>query len=276
MGNRRRDDMAVSAAPRNLPSILLTAIPKSGGLFIRTVLAQSLRLEEVGIDSGHFPYSIIMPKPVVEFLNGGQICHNHIDASAANLWYLRQTGIKLVVHLRDPRPALLSWLHHINTAEAEVRQNPKLLWMHPVIDFGPSYFDLPMTARLDLIIEHYGPVFVGWIEDWLKAESAGGLDMLVTTYEQFLADRSAFMARILNFYGIPADQYEDKFAWVWDRRAEYNYRRGDNNEWRTVFTGKQQRDINSMIPRELAERFGWSLGSRWSRVFPFRHGGGSA
>ena len=251
--------MVIAATPPNLPSILLVAIPKSGGMFIRTVLAQSLQLQEVGIDSGHFPYGIIMPKPMVEFLKGGQICHNHIDASAANLWYLRHTGSKLILHLRDPRPALLSWLHHINTAEAGARQDPKLLWMHPVIDLGPSYFDLPLAARLQLLIENYGPIFVGWIEAWLKAESAGDLDMLVTTYEQFLGDRAAFMERILNFCGIPADQYEDKFAWVWEHRAEYNYRHGDNNEWRTVFTRQQQRDINSMIPSDLAERFGWSL-----------------
>jgi DNA-binding transcriptional LysR family regulator len=46
-------------------------------------------------------------------VGGGYVAQSHLAPSLENLQILQHYRLKTVLHLRDPRQALLSWVHHI-------------------------------------------------------------------------------------------------------------------------------------------------------------------
>src|SRR5262249_39241726 len=115
-----------------LPSILFTSIPKSGTVFTGQMLARGLGLELVRLTAGSFPrYLFDLPR-LVQFCAGGMIATEHFDASPENLQLLEAFVDRWVVHIRDPRSVLLSWVHNLDRLHRERHNAPyHLLYVCP-------------------------------------------------------------------------------------------------------------------------------------------------
>jgi hypothetical protein len=244
-----------AATTRKLPPILLNALPKSAGTYIRATLEKGLDLRNLSFEVGTYPYTSVDYRKFDDFVRGGGIVHHHLRHQEPSQWYLKRGNVRTVLHLRDPRASVLSWTHHLRGYQDKLRSDPTYLTQHAVFALNEKYFALPFSAQIDLTIEHYLPIFMDWLTGWLQIEARGELPILITHFEEFARDRSSFFDRILDFYEIPHATFVDPQL---PPGVETRFRSGQIDEWRGVFSQAQQEKIRAAIPRDLFERFGWS------------------
>jgi hypothetical protein len=238
-----------------LPSILFTSIPKSGTVFTGQMLSRGLGLELVRLTAGSFPrYLFDLPR-LVQFSAGGMIATEHFDASPENLQLLEAFVDRWVVHIRDPRSVLLSWVHNLDRLHRERHNAPHhLLYVCPTPP--KHYFGLSLSQKVDWNIEHFLPNVLGWTKTWVETHDAGHHNILLTTFSDILSSEDEFLFRILDFYEISRDRFSRP---VVESNDDLHFRVGREDEWRDWFTPMQLAQIRVMIDGPLTERFGWPL-----------------
>jgi len=178
----------------------------------------------------------------------------HADAWLGNLASIHRLIDRLVVHVRDPRQAMLSGVHHLN--DLRLRRGPNFVAKLP-FSLPSNYFGLSLPEQIDWMIHNTLSEFVRWIEGWLDA-AANPLfrpRVLFTRYEDLHANPEAFFERLLRFYEI---------AWrvpgfrLPPAQSGQHYRNGLTDEWRTVLTPRQQEAASALVSARLRERFDWA------------------
>ncbi|QEL16841.1 hypothetical protein PX52LOC_03814 [Limnoglobus roseus] len=234
--------------------LLFAVLPRSASIYVFDALAAGLALDKVTVCAHRFPQETINSHAAARLAVPGTICHTHIDARLGNLALINPFLDRMVVHVRDPRQAVLSAVHHMN----DLRRR---LGAGHVAGFGATfpnhYFDLPFPEQIDFMIAHGLPEFVRWIEGWLAA-AANPLfrtKVLFTRYEDLHADPAAYFRSILEFYGVawvsPAFQPPPAVS------GSRHFRKGATDEWRTAFTPAQRDAACAAVPLRVLQRFGW-------------------
>jgi hypothetical protein len=242
-----------SAAEVTRPSVLFNALPKSASSYCFEVLRRIGGLHDLGISVGLFPYDRIAWQRYVGFATrGGYIAHHHLDASAVNLWLLRARPVRLVVHVRDPRQALLSWLHHLNRNATESGEVLPLTTASP----PPGWFRLAESDQIDWLIDHHLPLFVDWIQKWVAAAESGDIEVCFTTFEDMVAEPKAFFLRLAQHCALEEAPLSDCLP---DPRRErvFLFRRGLIDEWKEVYSREQTQRVARLVPPALLRRFSW-------------------
>ena len=236
----------------DVPSILFVSMPKTGTVFTRQMLARGLGLEPLALAVGSFPrYSIDLNR-LQRFRLGGIISAEHLDASAENLQFLDAFVDRWVVHMRDPRSVLLSWVHHLNRLHAEAAFH-QLLYVCPTPPH--EFFRWPFAEQVDWNIGHFLPNLLTWTRAWLETHDSRRHNILLTTYADILAGEDAFLARILDFYGIPRERFQRTS--LAQTVTESHFRVGRADEWRDGFTPQQIARTTDMIGDDVLRRFAW-------------------
>jgi hypothetical protein len=240
---------APRAAPA-VPGILLNTLPKSGSIYLVTALREGLALQQKSVSLGYFPIDLADWQGIRALRSGGMIAQTHLDASPANLQIFEHYLDRWIVHVRDPRQALLSWVHHL--AKYYVKRG------HPAFESCPAapaeYYGWSLGRQIDWQIGVYLPQAVGWIEDWLRYAQTMRSKVLITSFEDLVRSEPIFMRTILDFLGIPHALM---------RRAEVkkteatHFRMGRVDEWVEVFTPDQARSATKLIPDALLREFRW-------------------
>jgi len=101
----------------------------------------------------------------------------------------------------------------------------------------------------DYLIANVFPVLVKYIDDWVAVSQTGPIKVTFVQYEEFITDDSAYFATLGKAIGESNLNITSTYS--------QHYRKGKTDEWREVLTPKQQELVNSGIPREFLERFGW-------------------
>jgi hypothetical protein len=234
---------------RELPSILLLAPPKTAGSYIMHTLLYGLRMHRRWISTGYFPLDLFRLDSLDSFWRDrGCIAFHHTDASEINLCLLKQTGSKVLLNVRDVRQCMISLVFYT------LAQFPR-----PVRILHPSEppNDFPGWSRerqIDWAIDVHLPGYVDWLSGWLAAVDRGDVRALVTRYEDLLRDEAAFFDGILEYCGIPKEKFSHPRLQL-DKRV--NFRKGEPDEWRRLFTPIQKARALAIIPSSLAARFGW-------------------
>jgi hypothetical protein len=224
------------AAPaRPLPFIMLNTLPKSGSVFLLESLRRGLGIPAQKISLGYVPMDLADYRKLAEAAEGNAVAQAHLDANPTNLRLLRERTAGVVLHLRDPRQALLSWIHHVKNY-ANLGQ---LSWAMVTPAPTPGLLAESLPAIIDWHLIHHFPNLLDWIERWLEhAESGAGPKVLVSDYRDFHADAQESVLRILDFYDIPRWVYIPREI---PRDASTHFRRGQLEEWREVFNPTQQK-----------------------------------
>ena len=115
----RKEPSTPRCASTTLPSILVVSIPKSGTVFTNLMLSRGLLLEQASVSFGYFPHYLVEIPKLVSFVKGGKVAPAHFDPSAVNLQSLTPFIKRWVLHIRDPRSVVLSWVHHTNRIYSE-------------------------------------------------------------------------------------------------------------------------------------------------------------
>ena len=242
------------ARGRGLPGILLNSLPKSASESIWNKLAEGLGMAQGHVSLGLFPDCCLFPHRVGLLAEGGLIAKEHIPATPHNLETLAACGIdKLVLNLRDPRQASLSWAHFVKNDVSMRLLAPiwrKIVPPRPVLDS-----DFPFL--LDWVIERYLPLSLTWIAGWteeMKRGDAATVRVHAARFETFREDPATYFSELLDFLEI------ERAAFSLTATAEtVHLRRGATDEWRSVFSPEQAERAWAKIPAELAAAWGWTV-----------------
>lgn len=240
------------AVAKGLPSVVINAMPKSASESIWNKLARGLGLAQCYVSLGLFPDCCAVPGRLAVLSGGGIATKEHLPASPHNLTALRAAGLnKVVVHVRDPRQAMLSWAHFVRDDVA--RRPLGALWRKIVPP--ATVLRQPMTAQLDWHIAHYLPVLLAWCEGWRACadDPSTGIAIHFSTFERFTTAPDDYFSELLAFLELAPDSF--------DRDAEVetvHLRKGQQDEWRNVLSETQQERAFAAIPESLSRRFAWT------------------
>ncbi len=231
------------------PTIFTVTLPKSGSVYLLETLSRTLDAHPVRSSLTYYPGDVINLTGLREMMRGGYILQSHVNASRQNIDIVNAYVDRLVVHVRDPRQHLLSLIHYFERLHNELPE--ALLKYTPPLP--ADYFGWDFDRIIDWHLTHYLPTAVDWISGWVEAarsELSGRV--LLTEYGDLQSDISPLIEGILDFYGI------DPVTVVPAQKdVSTNFRRGDPDEWRTVFSASQIERAATMIPDPLREKFNW-------------------
>jgi rhodanese-related sulfurtransferase len=142
-------------------------MPKSGTVFCEAALSRTFGLRTYHVCGGRFPADALDPVALGVLGQSGRVAMTHADASPGDLALLAARGQPFVVHLRDPRAAMLSILHHIGAYHADPALRPFLARIG--VAFPAGFHEAPFADQLDAMIAHYLPAVVAWTQGWLAA-----------------------------------------------------------------------------------------------------------
>jgi hypothetical protein len=215
---RRLIDLRESNIRKGLPSIVVATLPKSASISVANIFNSGFNLPS-------FAYSLadieIVESWARDYARGGA-CHvTHLLPTRKNIRRLKSCGVdRLIVHVRDPRQALLSWVHHVVRYPASL---PHLL--------RGGFQENSIADRIEAVMETYIRD-IQWIEGWLDAEEE--IEIKFSRFEDFVQDRAAFIQGYLDFYGVPEKFFSMEDAVTAHAGTDYHYRAGLTDEWRTV------------------------------------------
>jgi hypothetical protein len=238
----------------DFPPIFISTLPKSGSIYLLSTLRQ-LNLELQNFSTGVFPRSYINYKNIKVWNNPGYINVEHISADPVNLRMINFYCNKMIVHTRDPRQAVLSWVHHLPKMYEEEKEG---LFVRTGLKLHKEYFTWDFSKRLDWYIKNNFIYWIDWIQQWVDAENNPDFktEILFTSHQELSEYPRAFFIRITRFYGIP-DKYFLGATLPEKKQGQLHFRKGLTNEWVDVFTDEQKEFTNKLIPKELKTRFGW-------------------
>ena len=240
------------AAPAKKSAILLNTMPKSGSAYVSSSLATILGLSHMQIGNRYALIDQIDPQDALTFSGGGFVSQNHLAPSLENLQILQHLGLKMVLHLRDPRQALLSWVYYLDWTSGLSDTNEVLLYVTPRPPSG--YFDFSLPRKIDWQIENYLPQLVAWAARWVDIADSETIPILITHQDDLRTDEKAFFDAILAFYRLSFDYTLPSPPRTMEAT---HFRRADPMEWMQTFTPDQAARATTLIPVSLRIRFGW-------------------
>ena len=234
-----------------IPGVLLNTLPKSGSVFLMHTLSRSLQCGRMHVGNMYSLVDQISLEKIRRFVGGGYISQDHLAPSPENVQILEHFHCRVVLHVRDPRQALVSWTHHAD--DVYRREGEEALLLFP--ERPPAaYFSWDFAQKLDWQIDHYWPVLISWLVHWLEVRDTGRLPVLLTTYDELRDDIVGLCRRICDFCGVADDRF--RFVEI-PKTAEYHYRLADGGEWLRVLSTMQRDRVDATLPPEIACRLGW-------------------
>jgi hypothetical protein len=249
---------------RTAQRVLLNTLPKSGSVFLFRMLSEGLGLPPMHIGNMYGLVDQISLEKMRVFAAGSFVSQNHLAPSLENLQILEYFGCRLILHIRDPRQALLSWVHHVDRVCRDDNGEASLMFA-PRTPVG--YFSWDLAQKLDWQIDNYLPLSIEWLDCWLMVHDDSRVPVLLTTYEELSADIGGLCRRICDFCGIAPAMFRLVDL---PKTIDNHFRLGDRNEWRRVFSAAQIERSSAMLPPAMAHRFDWFYpGTEYER--PRRH-----
>jgi hypothetical protein len=238
-----------------LPPMLITTMPKSGTYYISQLFTRGLFIDSRIVSHQYFPYDVIRQPELRVFTHGNMVSQDHFGASKINLVHITKHVDRMVVHVRDPRQAMLSYVHFLATPQFRRAEAETLLFIYPPLP--ADFYQLDLEAQIDWAIDKWLPLLVEWTEEWVAAADTHDRPRIkFTRYEDLVVDRDRFVRDVLDFFGIPVERY---FRPHIEPDQDIHFRKGELAEWLTVFTPKQAAAASAKIPPALAAQFGWAL-----------------
>jgi len=240
-----------SSVAAGCPSILMTAMPKSASESLSNIFSEGLGLAQSHVSIGLFPRCCLVPSRVQDFAAGGVIAKEHIRPERYNLDMLQSAGIdKVLVHLRDPRQALLSWAHFVRDDVSQRMLAP--IWRKIV---PPArILERDLAHVVDWCIERYLPLLVDFADGWYRVQQDrhSVCQVCCLSFETFVTDRERYLADALSLYGLDIDAMQE-----FDEAETLHWRQGRTDEWQHVLDREQRRKATTALPSELAAHFRW-------------------
>ncbi|MCH9614337.1 MAG: hypothetical protein SP1CHLAM54_17050 [Chlamydiia bacterium] len=234
-------------------AIIINTLPKSGSIYYWMSLGTFFKGTGslcVHKDPDHGPPYPIAAIAINEtnfrtVVDKKFLTQNHLTATPENIAMLKKYGVKkMLLHVRDPRQAVLSWLHHLK----------KNTIYNKWFDLPDDYIEMEFEDQVDWNIENFFKPAVQFIEDWLDfMETDDELKIHLTTFEVMIQDPVSFIQEALAFYDVDGSEFTTPLK----PSSGMHFRKGLVDEWREVMTDEQKELVNSLMPERFFEIFGW-------------------
>jgi len=235
-----------------LNNIFLVTIPKSASEHIVLLLTKTLNYKPPSSYARyHFPNDEFdLPKMHALFYRDQRIVKSHLLPTENNVEVYRRFTDRLVLHLRDPRQVLLSWVYHLDSDKQADRPLP------------PNYYLWDFNQKLNWHIDQTMPKIIAWITGWLEIKQRedkkpGGLNIFVTTYDDLLINERDLLVKILVFNGI-STRALDNYTHL-PPESSPHFRKANPNEWKSACTAEQKHRLSDIVPPDLLRRFNWQV-----------------
>ena len=255
--NIENDELENKISQIRIPPLLITTMPRSGTYFLSDYLAQGLSVEKHIVSNQYFPHDLIRYFEIKKLYQNGGVSQDHFDSSDINISYAKTFFDRMVVQTRDPRQAMLSWLHFVSGFD---RHNPDTLkFIFPPLP--DNFFDLELHKKIDWGIENWLPLLVQWTAQWIKVSQKQdpNFTIKITRFEDLVEDERKFMTDLLDFFSIPVGRF--LFQHI-DRDEAHHFRKGEIDEWMRIFSPAQIETAESKIPQWLAKKLKWPMQKR--------------
>jgi hypothetical protein len=90
-----------------------------------------------------------------------------------------------------------------------------------------GFGDKSVAERLEMILPFYIRM-IQWIEGWIEAGKE--LQVLLSTFEDFVQHKDEFIERYLRFYGGPREYFSYEKATQFQANVDYHFRSGQLDE----------------------------------------------
>jgi hypothetical protein len=251
----RNEHLALGDAARakGLPAVFLNTMPKSGSMYLANRIRSAYGTPPVRMGVIGFEWNYLVDARVRLLVQGGLWDQMHLDARPENLDGLAAGGItRIFLHVRDPRAAMLSWLHYETTPEVNGRNAYLSLGEAGARPAG--YWQWPFAERLHWSVENTFHVWVQWSEKWLHAvQNDRRFTFLVSEFARFSENPQRTLRELTAFYGIP-DGLVDMSP---PSGTKDHYRKGSASAWRETYEARDLAAMASQIPPALRDAFGW-------------------
>ena len=241
--NRGRVDRPGGGFPG---SIILSTMPKSGSEYVWMALSNGLNLWPTRVSSAEM-FEVIDGERLERVGKGGFVSHGHFRCVETNSVLLTEHFDRVVVHVRDPRQALVSWVNY--------QDHPDIRDL-PVRRAWGNMADMAFEQRVDYFIEGFFVHQVKFLRSWMDAERDDEFlpRILFTRQEDLRADPQRFFRAILDFYDIAPELFQIPEP---PKEGERHFRRGETDEWRRVLRPDQIDRLQAMLPDDILNRFCW-------------------
>ena len=237
---------------KNKQSIWLITIPKSGSMYIGHTLSEcfSLKLKS----TKYFPEVIVDPTLAEQVGRGKCVCHAHTVASKNNIDVLLDHGVnKCIVHVRDPRQCILSWVYWLNEGnKIGVDRNTN----NPALPM--KYYSMSIEDQISWQIANRLPLIVEMVTSWMDIwdNTTPPFNVLFTSFDEMKSDSDNFFKKIFDFYQVEHESFSSpKKEQIKNKSSKYHYRKGQIDEWRETFNSVQKKSAWEIISPKMKELF---------------------
>ncbi len=241
-------------------NIVVAAIRKSGSTYILTKISKALQYELNSCKEWNDEKSMQILRK-----EGSKVLRTHILPTPSNLEKLKKyVGNRIVVHVRDPRAAVLAAVYHHTTKPEEeqwYKTNPAVSTEkeYGKVRYMQEYLNLSLDERKDFMIKERFISNVRWIQEWCalkerEDKKPDGFKIIITSYDELLADEDKFFQRVYQHFAIDKTMIREVEV---AKDKDVRFRSGNPNEWRTAFSAVQIARMNKDMPQWLLDRFGW-------------------
>ena len=236
------------------PSMLLAFMPRTARDSMSYELVSGMGMMPGLVTPQFAPKDDLVPSWVRDFARGGMLAGTRLDGRPENLKILHDSGIrKIVVHVRDPRQAIVSSLYHNQVQPDELPDLRAYLGVNWEcdIDYSLSFLE-QVDAYANLGALPNGPLH--WLASWIEAagNDGYGVEIMFTQFDDFVHDRRRLYENIVGFFGIDPARFH--FDYVGTAVPATTVKSPD---WRDVLGPGQIERLNALIPRSWFDRFGW-------------------
>lgn len=223
--------------------ILVATLPKSGTAWIdgnlRTAARHGTRRPAASIIQSIPSQMVFNSYSLLRTAREGGIHVGHFELGSFNQSLLNKAvaehGLHVIVQLRDPRQAIVSWIHHENRS---YRENE---FQREMRKYPDNYFARTFEERVDYHMEHQFLNLVSWIRGWMALyESPLARRCLFLTHEKLSSEPAQYNSKFCDYLGVP-----ERFVSLSHRpkQNELNFRTGTREEWRTSLNAAQQDEM---------------------------------
>jgi len=246
-------DLAPEAADGQptIPSMFFVTTPKSGTAYLSRLFIEGFGLKYIFASFSGFPTDSLALGEVKRMSSGNCYSTSHLDPSIINLQMLDYFLGRFIVHIRDPRQALWSWIHYVDRL-IEEGQEESLLRIAPMVPV--KYKEWPFDKRLEWQTENHLPNLVHWIEAWLCVYDSRKYKILLCDYNDFVLDEKSYVDRVIAHFEIPASCFKNPNI---EKTSKVHYRSGDPDEWKSKMPQNFIGRVNTLVPDTLLDRMKW-------------------
>jgi adenylyl-sulfate kinase len=187
----------------------------------------------------------INPRQLKALIQKQRISWCHADGGNKNVALLKKLDHPVLLQMRDPRQAFLSWIHHERSYKKELGS---LSW----------------EEISNLYLHRDFPKYVQWVAQWLDAiQNDPSLKIKLSFYEEMVRDTQRYVRELLRVLNFPEEQFDWPpesviCDWKSNQSNQIHYRKGMVDEWRSAFSESQIQFMNNLMPDSFFSMTPWS------------------